>query len=61
MPELCAYPDCGEPAICQCDNCDVRFCADHGTRGGDREGREGEITQAVPSACWRCGGFNADE
>ena len=62
---LIDHPDedlslCGETAPYQCDNCDQWFCSDHGTVGGDREGREGEVAQAYPSQCWQCGGFNAD-
>ncbi len=61
---ICQYPCgvllCGNPAN-QCECCDNYFCSDHGTVAGDREGREGEVAQAYPSVCWKCGGFNVDE
>ena len=61
----CDYPECPCPAITTCDNCDAAFCSDHGSRGGDREGgtnADGSPygAYAVPSQCWKCGGFNAD-
>lgn len=57
----CAYLDCNEKQVTQCDNCGTAFCSDHGTRGGDREDdryKGGMV--AVPSVCWKCGGFNVD-
>jgi len=62
----CQHPNClilasSEVHKYQCDICNTPFCSDHGTAGGDREGREGEVAQAYPSQCWKCGGFNADE
>lgn len=61
----CAYPDCPVPAILACECCETVFCSDHGTRGGDQEGGtnpDGSPHGAYsePSACWKCGGFNAD-
>jgi hypothetical protein len=56
---ICAYDGCAELAVSYCENCGASFCEDHGSRGGDRE-TEGGL-RAVPAACWRCGGFNADE
>lgn len=43
--KLCAYPGCAEMARYGCDCCkdSTPFCDDHGTPGGDREGREGEV------------------
>jgi len=59
---LCSYPGCAEMALYGCDLCypGNPFCPDHGTPGGDREGDEGRLTEAVPSQCFQCGGFNAD-
>jgi hypothetical protein len=57
----CGYPGCLEPETTECENCDTRFCSDHGTKGGDREGDGYRLTEAVPSCCWKCGGYNADE
>ena len=62
----CAYPGCDEKAAHGCDNCDAHFCSDHGSKGGDREGGCNDNgscygAYAVPSVCWKCGGFNADE
>ena len=61
----CAYLDCPCPAILECENCDMPFCSDHGSRGGDHEGGTNPDgsphgAYAVPSACWNCGGFNAE-
>jgi hypothetical protein len=58
----CAFPGCFNIAdsICECCNDEHLFCGDHGTLGGDRQVQDvGAV--AVPSACWKCGGFNADE
>lgn len=60
MTDVCGYDKCLAPARYQCDLCNTPFCDDHGTPGGDREGDEGEVAQAYPSVCWKCGGFNAD-
>jgi hypothetical protein len=57
----CAHPDCSEPHVAFCDVCDVPFCEDHGTKGGDRPSHRGEFMEAYPSICWQDGGFNADE
>jgi hypothetical protein len=58
--EACTHPGCFEPAPYQCDHCNGDFCPDHGTKGGDRRVEDvGAV--AYPSACWECGGFNADE
>jgi hypothetical protein len=56
---ICAYDGCAELAVACCDPCDAPFCADHGSRGGDRQ-VENVGAVAYPAACWRCGGFNAD-
>ncbi len=58
---LCDYDGCAEIAPYQCECCGQCFCSDHGTVGGDREGREGEVAQYHPNQCWQCGGYNADE
>lgn len=56
----CGCPTCDEPAYGSCDECDQRFCSDHGTKGGDRQIQDvGAV--AHPSLCWNCGGFDADE
>ncbi len=62
MNPYCEYEDCTEVAQYQCECChgSTWFCSDHGSVGGDREGDENSLTVAVPSACWKCGGFNAD-
>lgn len=54
---ICSYGLCErEPAgICECG---LPFCSDHGSVGGDRDTEGGPV--AVPSQCWKCGGFNAD-
>ena len=59
---LCDYDGCAEIAPYQCECCKEsrNFCSDHGTVGGDREGDESRLTEAYPSQCWSCGGFNAD-
>jgi hypothetical protein len=57
---VCQYPGCDNCGTVCCDHCDRYFCPDHGTRGGDRQVQDvGPV--AYPSACWDCGGFNADE
>jgi len=58
----CAHPDCQAPAVWECECCkeSTVFCDDHGSLGGDREGDENSLCVAVPNACWKCGGFNAD-
>lgn len=57
---VCQHAPCDNQADLCCDNCNQYFCSDHGTRGGDRQVEEvGAV--AVPSLCWNCGGFNADE
>lgn len=61
MTDVCGYPDCLAPARYQCDHCNTPFCDAHGTHGGDREGDESRLAEAVPSQCWACGGLNADE
>ena len=60
--KLCSYPGCAEMATHQCECCreSRNFCEDHGTVGGDLEGDEWRLTEAVPSQCWAHGGFNAD-
>jgi hypothetical protein len=65
---FCGHGSHEEPehAIAQCESCDEYFCSDHGSKGGDREGGTNVHGNphggyAVPSACWKCGGFNADE
>jgi len=56
----CSYVGCDMPTISRCDGCNRVFCEDHGTPGGDREVQDvGAV--AYPSACWNCGGFNADQ
>ena len=62
----CRHLTCLRDAMLTCENCDTPFCSDHGSRGGDREGGTNPDgsphgTYAVPSCCWKCGGFNADE
>ena len=59
-PALCAYPGCAEMAETWCNQCDSNFCSDHGTAGGDRPVQDVGLV-AHPAACYRCGGFNADE
>jgi hypothetical protein len=54
----CQYINCGQEAGSSCDNCDVHFCDEHGTKGGDHETGYGLF--AYPSVCWKCGGYNAD-
>lgn len=66
MKWLCGFPNCHEKAISQCENCDTHFCDDHGSVGGDREGGTNPNgspygAYAVPSCCFRHGGYNADE
>lgn len=64
MPMTCQYPHepwCEREAPYQCDICNRPFCSDHGTPRGDREGDESRLTEAYPSQCFACGGFNADE
>ena len=56
----CYYPECLCPARAECDNCSKKFCGDHGSVGGDVPGDENSLTQAYPSLCWKCGGFNVD-
>jgi len=56
----CGYDECPCTAVGRCEKCDAAFCSDHGSLGGDRQVSEvGPV--AVPSACWRHGGFNVDE
>ncbi len=63
---LCDYPGCAEMSQHQCEVCQESrwFCSDHGTVGEDRPARGGESQVCGdgyhPSACWQCGGFNAD-
>ena len=52
----CSYPECPVPAQSSCDICDAKFCSDHGTANG-----YSLVAQCDTSACWKCGGFNADE
>lgn len=55
----CEHLECDRPGYYYCDQCVTRFCSDHGSPGGDRQVQEvGPV--AYPSACWKCGGFNAD-
>jgi len=56
----CGHPLCSEPAVAACEICDTPFCSDHGTGSGDRE-TPGYAAVAYPAACWKHGGFNADE
>lgn len=58
---VCERPNCANAAQYQCDHCNRRFCSDHGSRGGDRDGDEYSLTVAIPSSCWHCGGFDGDE
>jgi hypothetical protein len=65
MSKLCSKPDCDEPGLIGCEVCDEHFCSDHGSKGGDREGGSNADgsphgAYAVPSVCWKCGGFDAD-
>jgi hypothetical protein len=56
----CEYAGCCEDAEYRCETCETEFCPDHGTKGGDRQVEDvGAV--AYPSACWKCGGFNADK
>ena len=58
-PRMCDHAGCIEEAHSCCDNCDTRFCEDHGTKGGDRQVQDvGAV--AYPAVCWKCGGYNAD-
>lgn len=59
--ECCRYMTCLGDAISICEHCDTPFCSDHGSVGGDRDGDDTHPPHAVPSQCWKCGGFNADE
>lgn len=66
MSALCQFRGCPEPATHECENCDTRFCLDHGSAGGDHDGIINARGQqsgcyAVPAVCWKCGGYNADE
>lgn len=56
----CQFPGCHELATHECENCDLRFCLDHGSAGGDREVQDVGLV-AYPAVCWNCGGYNADE
>ena len=50
---LVIHCECGEPGIFACDNCDRRFCEDHGQRGGDRQVQDvGPV--AYPAMCDQC-------
>ncbi len=56
---VCEHVKCEESATHSCELCNRYFCTDHGTVGGDRQIQDvGAV--AYPSACWMCGGFNAD-
>ena len=62
----CSRPGCRESGSHTCEICDRRFCDDHGSKGGDREGGSNPNgspygAYAVPACCWNCGGFDADE
>ena len=62
QPEVdeCSKYGCTNAAECECDHCDRAFCGDHGTKGGDVQVQDvGAV--ARPSACWKCGGYNADD
>lgn len=54
----CAHTECGQDAVSCCDSCDTSFCEEHGRKGGDHEGGEGDRgpygAYAVPSICWKC-------
>ncbi len=54
--------ECERPAEHQCECCKESrcFCSDHGSVGGDVV-QEGYADTYRPNACWKCGGFNADE
>ena len=58
----CFHPNCTRQSAARCECCreETPFCEDHGTVGGDRSGEDTVAAYAVPSACWKCGGFNAD-
>lgn len=56
----CLKVGCERDAEYSCDSCDAPFCSDHGSKGGDRDGYDTVGAYAVPSQCWRCGGFDAD-
>ncbi len=59
MKVTCSKPECEEISSHVCELCDNAFCSDHGSVGGDRQVEDvGWV--AYPSACWKCGGFNAD-
>ncbi len=60
MNLFCMHIGCIRNAKYTCDHCYTPFCSDHGSEGGDHEGDDTIGPYAVPSACWRCGGFNAD-
>ncbi len=52
-PRLCHI--CGdEPATATCEACQMPFCSDCGTPGGDR--LVGEVEVAYPSCCDLCRG-----
>jgi hypothetical protein len=57
---VCQHSPCDNHAAYCCDQCDTYFCSDHGTPGGDRDTQDVGMV-AVPSLCWKCGGFNVDE
>ena len=56
----CPYPGCDCPAKHICENCDTRFCPDHGSPGADGPFSEDDLAYS-PAMCWKCGGFNVDE
>jgi hypothetical protein len=58
MPRPCSFDGCPEHGSTECDNCEARFCGDHGSEGGDDSPHDDAI--ARPSICFQCGGFNAD-
>lgn len=58
-PFKCGVRECEEARVTNCENCDANFCADHGQKGGDREGGTNPNgsphgAYAVPSICDSC-------
>lgn len=58
-PFKCGVRECEEARVTNCENCDANFCADHGQKGGDREGGTNPNgsphgAYAVPSICNLC-------
>lgn len=59
-PQMCQRHLCDQPGVYECECCKEsrHFCAEHGTVGGDVDGDDTVASYAVPSACWKCGGWD---